>query len=181
MTTVTTRVTAEELLALPDPKSFELYDGELRTVSPANARHGDIASQIGMLLRQYVSPRKLGRVMIGAGYVLARNPDSVLGPDVSFLAQARIPAAGLPEKSFEGSPDLAVEIISPTNPRREIEKKMQRYFRAGTLLRWVVDPTSETVHLHRPNAPVHTVSRRDTISGEMVIPGFSCNVAEFFA
>src|SRR6185437_967617 len=111
MTTTSRLVTAEELLAMSESKWLELYDGELRTVSPANARHGSIAVQIAMLLQMYVGPRQLGRVIVEVGYVLTRRPDTVLGPDVSFVAQARIPSGGLPEKFIEGCPDLAVEVI----------------------------------------------------------------------
>src|SRR5947208_451295 len=122
MTIAAKLVTAEELLAMPDHKWLELYEGELRTVSPANARHGNIAVEIASLIRAFAKPRKFGAVLVEGGYILRRKPDTVLGPDVSFLRQSRIAPSGLPEKFFEGHPDLAVEIISPTNPRSEIEE-----------------------------------------------------------
>lgn len=181
MSVITRTVTAEELLAMSEHKWLELYDGELKDVSPANARHGDIAGQIGMILRQYVSPRKLGRILIEGGYILARNPDTVLGPDVSFLLQSRIPADGLPQKFFEGHPDLAVEIISPTNPRKELLAKLNRYLASGTALAWLVDPNAQTVDVYRPEHAVTHLTRTDMLSGHEVIPGFTVQVAEFFA
>ena len=181
MTMIANAVTAEDLLAMgPKGRWLELYQGEVRAVSPANVRHGDIAGQIGMILRQYVSPRKLGRVIIEGGYILARNPDTVLGPDVSFLRQSRVPEAGLPEKFFEGHPDLAIEIISPTNPRGELRRKLKTYLDHGTELAWLVDPNAQTVDIHRPNQPVRRLKRTEVVTGEDVIAGFSVVVSEFF-
>jgi Uma2 family endonuclease len=182
MTLATRNLTAEDLLAMgAGSHLLELFEGELRTVSPANMRHGDIAGQIGMILRQYVSPRKLGRVIIEGGFVLARNPDTVLGPDVSFIQQSRVPADGLREEFFEGHPDLAVEIISPTNPKRELDAKMKTYLKHGTPLAWLVDPRGQTVDVYRPKQAVKRLKKTDMITGEEVIPAFSCAVAEFFA
>jgi Uma2 family endonuclease len=181
MTTTIKPVTAEELLSMPNSKWLELYDGELKTVSPANMRHGNMAVRIAFLLESHVRPRKLGRVFVEGGYVLKRNPDTVLGPDVSFVRESRIPKGKLPEKFIEGCPDLAVEIISPTNPRREIEDKMARYMKSGTPLGWLVDPGRETVDVYRANQAPQSLGKGESISGEDVIVDFSCEVAEFFA
>ena len=182
MTAAVRNVTAEELLAMgAESRLLELYEGELRTGSPANIRHGDIAGQIGMILRQYVSPRKLGRVIIEGGFVLSRNPDTVLGPDVSFIQQARVPADGLREEFFEGHPDLAVEIISPTNPKGQLDAKMKMYLAQGTPLGWLVDPGGKTVDVYRADGAVTRLKRGEMITGEEVILGFSCAVGEFFS
>lgn len=184
MTTAAKLFTAEDLLDMPGSKYLELYEGELTEVSPANARHGDVAGQIAMVLRQYVKPRNLGAVLVEGGFILHRHPDTVLGPDVSFIEQSRIPEGGLPEKFFEGHPDLAIEIVSPRNPRKEQQIKIQRYLAAGTRLCWLVDPGSKSVDIFRPPTgprPTQKLSGQETISGEGVIPGFSAPIAEFFA
>jgi Uma2 family endonuclease len=182
MTMTANTVTADDVLAMGAKGRFlEVIEGEARAVLPANIRHGDIASQIGMILRQYVSPRKLGRVIIEGGYILARNPDTMLAPDVSFLRQSRIPAGGLPEKFFDGFPDLAVEIISPTNPRAELKRKMKTYLDHGTELAWLVDPNMMTVDIYRPKRAARRVKRSDQITGDQTIAGFSVVVSEFFA
>jgi Uma2 family endonuclease len=180
MSLTTKTVTAEELLAMSDHKWLELYEGELKNVSPANARHGSVAVQIAALLQLFVKPRKLGAVMVEGGYILARNPDTVLGPDVSFVRQSRIPEEGLPEKFFDGPPDLAVEIISPTNPRKELLAKLQNYLDAGTPLAWLVEANAQTVDVFRPRLAVQRLKRTDQITGEDVIPAFSVTVSEFF-
>lgn len=182
MTTTARSLTAEELLAMGErAHRLELHQGELRPVSPANARHGDIAGQIAMILRQFVAPRMLGKVLVDAGYILARKPDTVLGPDVSFLRQSRIPPTGLPEKFFDGHPDLAIEIISPTNPRAELEAKMRTYVDHGTPLAWLVDPAAQTLDIYQPHQRVRRLTHNDVVTGQDVLTGFSCAVAEFFA
>jgi Uma2 family endonuclease len=180
MTIAAKSVTAEDLLDMAGHKYRELFEGELRTVSPANARHGDIALQIGTLLKQYIKPRNLGKVLVEGGYILRRQPDTVLGPDVSFIKQSRIPEGGLPEKFYEGPPDLAIEIISPRNPRAELLEKMKAYLKGGTPLGWLVDPVKKSVEVYEPGKRVRTTRAEDTISAGEVIPGFSCGVAEFF-
>ncbi|HUO08020.1 MAG TPA: Uma2 family endonuclease [Phycisphaerae bacterium] len=179
MTTALKLVTAEELLAIGN-RLLELYEGELRTVSPANFRHGQIAVQIALLLKQYVKAKKLGAVVVEVGFVLARNPDTVLGPDVAFISKSRVPGEDHREKFVEGHPDLAVEIISPSNPRREREENLKTYLRYGTPLGWLVDPAAETVEIYRPGTSVQRLAKAEMISFGDVIPGFSCAVADFF-
>ncbi len=184
MTIAAKSITAEELLEKPDADHLELVEGELIEVSPANARHGDIAGQIAMLLKQYVNPRKLGKVLVEGGFILRRHPDTVLGPDVSFIAASRIPASGLPESFFDGHPDLAVEIISPRNLRRDLDGKIRRYLAAGTAICWLVNPGSRSVEIFRSDAAAaapEILTESQTITGENTIPGFSVSVSEFFA
>jgi Uma2 family endonuclease len=123
---------------------------------------------------------QLGTVVVEVGFVLARNPDTVLGPDVAFVSNSRIPADSHREKFVEGFPDLAVEIISPSNPRRQREEKLKTYLRHGTPLGWLVDPTSQTVDIYKPKAEVQRLNKKEIISGETIVHGFSCAVAEFF-
>jgi len=184
MTTAAKSITAEELHELPGSEYMELYEGEIVEVSPANARHGNIAVRIAALLLQHAKQKGLGEVLVEGGFILRRNPDTVLGPDVSFIQRSRIPEGGLPEKFFEGPPDLAVEIISPRNPRKELEEKIRRYLIAGTPLCWLIEPGPRTVEIFRDPTGAHAgqkLSGNDPISGENVLPGFSVPISEFFA
>ena len=180
MTTASRFATAEELVAMPDNERRELYEGEVRAVPPANMRHGHVAVQISTHLTQYAKPRDLGYVVTESGYVLQRNPDTVVGPDISFLKKSRAPAGGLPEKFFEGHPDLAVEIISPRNSRQELEEKMRIYMRHGTALGWLVDANARTVEVYRPGQAVLRLGETEEIAGETAVPGIRCRVSEFF-
>lgn len=179
--TATGQYTIDDLLNLPEHGRWhELVQGELRPMSPANSRHGEIATQIAVLLRAYARQHKLGRVLVEGGYILSRSPDTVVAPDVSFIQRSRIPSAGLPETYFDGAPDLAVEIVSPNDSYNEIEEKIREYFRAGAALVWVVSPRSRSVAVHRPGAPVTILQDHDTLTCEDILPGFSIRVADIF-
>src|SRR5206468_12813748 len=119
-------------------------------VSPAGDAHGHAAVILAAELRAYVRPRGLGRVRTETGFILFRDPDTVRGPDVSFV-RAGTPAGDRSGRSFIlGAPDLAIEIVSPSNTRSEIDEKVSEYLSAGTRLVWVVDTEQRVAHVHRP-------------------------------
>lgn len=111
--------------------------------------------------------------------MLLRAPDTVLAPDVAFIAGERWPA----ETSgfVELAPDLAVEIVSPSNSPGEIERKVAIYLRAGVRSVWVVYPTERQVVVHMPSHPPAVFREGDQIDGGEVLPGLSLPVAEIFA
>src|ERR1700752_3363544 len=100
MTTTTQLMTAEELMQLEGPNRHELVKGELLTMPPSNYEHGRLVIKLGMLLGQHVETNKLGVLLAESGYKLESNPDTVLGPDLSFIARERIGA--IPEGYYFG-------------------------------------------------------------------------------
>lgn len=178
-----TLFTAEELERLPDnDRRFELVDGKLYEMPPAGARHGDIAMEIGALLRAHVRANRLGRVFAAeTGFVLRHDPDTVRTPDAAFVAEERIPAEGPPDSYFDLAPDLAVEVVSPGDRARQIRDKVQDWLRSGTRLVWVIYPSRRTVIVHRARQEQVTLSEGDTLDGGEVVPGFECRVNELFA
>jgi len=176
-----TALTAEELLALPDNgRHHELVRGEIVEVSPPGFVHGDVASNIAVSLKSFVKPRQLGRVVVEAGYVLRRNPDTVRGPDVSFVRAERMPAGGRPKSFFEGAPDLAVEVVSPGDRYSEIVARVADYLGAGTALVWVVDPDARTVTVHSADRPPVVHAETGVLEGGDVLPGFHLTLSELF-
>lgn len=173
------RLTAEELHAHPDRDCAELVRGALRVSQPPGIRHGAIAVRLAAKLEQYAQPRGLGTVLVESGYVLRRDPDTVRGPDVSFISSAHLRPDRLPIAFFPGGPDLAVEIRSAADRPGEIEEKVADYRAAGTRLVWVVDPFSRLVTIHRLAEPVPEVrTTSQDLDGEEVIPGFRRSIAE---
>jgi Uma2 family endonuclease len=176
-------MTAEELLRLPAGmgERYELVSGELKIMSPAGSRHGDIVLEIGMRLRAHVRANRLGATF-GAetGFVLSRNPDTVRAPDVAFVAAARVPAGGLPDGYFPGTPDLAVAVISPNEAAAEIHSKVTEYFEAGSRLVWIVYPNNRQVVVFRSARESLALLADDTLDGGDLLPGFACRVAEIF-
>lgn len=118
--------------------------------------------------------------MCEAGFMLATNPDTVYGPDVSFVRRERIPAAGLPEGFWPGAPDLAVEIRSPQDRRRDVTRKVDAYLAGGTLLVWVVEPQKEHITAYRRLSAPTTLGLDDTLDAGDVVPGFRCAVRQIF-
>lgn len=176
-------ITAQQLLQLPDDGyRYELVAGELLRMPPAGAEHGGIALNIGALLRAHVKARNLGMTCAAeTGFVLQRNPDLVRAPDVSFVATARFPAEGIPRGYWPTAPDLAVEVVSPNDRSEDVQGKVAEYLSAGTRMVWVVYPKTQMVFVYRSPSAVQALNADEEISGEDVVPGFSCRVEEFFS
>lgn len=176
-------MTAEELLRLPTGmgERYELVSGELKTMSPAGSRHSRVAMRLGSLLEQAVRRDRLGATF-GAetGFVLSCNPDTVRAPDAAFVAAARLPAGDLPDGYFRGAPDLAVEVVSPSEAAADIQRKVTEYFEAGARLVWVVYPDIRQGVVFRSVREGVALLGDDTLDGGEVIPGFACRVAEIF-
>lgn len=183
MSVITQQVTADELSVMPHHGfKYDLIRGELRKMPPAGSLHGAIAARLTIALGHYVEANDLGEVF-GAetGFKLASNPDTVLGPDLSFVSKARIPSEGIPVAFWPGAPDLAVEVISPGNTQREIEEKTSEYLRAGARVVWVINPKRRTVTVHRADRAPETLTEANMLEGADVVPGFQYDIARLFA
>lgn len=180
--TTTSLMTADELWELPsNGDRYELVKGELRTMAPAGFEHGQRGSKLLILLGFFVLERRLGWVVgPDTGFVLSRDPDVVRSPDVAFVARARVPVEPV-VKFFPGAPDLAVEVLSPTDTFDEIEEKIEDYFSAGTRLVWVVNPRSKSVSVYRPAMAFEVLRGEQKLTGLDVVEGFECRVADLFA
>ena len=118
----------------------------------------------------------LGEVFGQTGYVLARDPDTIRGPDLSFLVRERL--VGFDDsRFFEGAPDLAVEILSPSNRPGEVRAKVAEYLAAGARLVWVLDPERRVVTIYRELLRPRQVGADAVLDGEDVVPGFEIAVA----
>jgi Uma2 family endonuclease len=173
-------VTAEELFAYPDPKHYELVRGVPRVSEPPGGVHGRLATKLAARLDQHVSRLGLGTVLVEAGYVLERAPDTVRGPDVSFLSVTRLPLDRIPEQFIPGAPDLAVEILPPTDRWSEVEQKVAEYLAGGARRVWLVEPRERRVIVRYPDRPPKVVRFDDILDGEDVVPGFALAMAELF-
>ena len=172
----------DEFLVLPlsDVKA-ELVRGELRVTPPAGGQHGCVGTNLVGLLLSHLKGRGLGRVFgDGAGYELVQLPRTVRSPDASFVRANRLPKEGIGPGFLKLAPDLAVEVLSPSESASELEEKLDDYRACGTPLIWVVDPVRRTVMIVASNSPVRWLRETDTLDGGEVVPGFSCGVAELF-
>jgi Uma2 family endonuclease len=179
----TRAITADELLRMPDDGyKYELVAGRLRKMTPAGSLHGVVGMRLAIALGAYVDDNHLG-VLFAAdtGFKLASNPDTVRAPDIAFVARERIPAGGIPTAYWPGAPDLAVEVLSPTDVRSEIDEKIDEYLRSGVRLVWFVNPFERRVTVHRPGKRPLVLEERDAVDGDDVLPGFSYPLVRLFA
>ena len=177
----TTRLYTEEDLWQMDAGSrFYIIGGELFEDVSAPISSG-VAAYINGCLFIHIRPRMLGRLYGADGaYVLRQNPDTVLIPDLSFVRADRVPPRDEQIKFFRFPPDLAVEVLSPSNRRVDIDRKIAIYREAGVPLVWLVDPFKQTVEIFTPTAE-RTLTVADTLDGGNVLPGFRLPLAELFA
>lgn len=173
-------VTAEELFDCPDVKHLELVRGVPRVCEPPGGVHGRLAMRLGGRLDQHVNRLGLGTVLVEAGYVLEREPDTVRGPDVSFLSVTRLAPDRIPEQFILGAPDLAVEILSPGDSWSEIEEKVREYLAGGVRLVWLVDPRERRVTVRYPDRPPRMLATDGVLDGEDVVPGCSLPLEDLF-
>jgi Uma2 family endonuclease len=117
---------------------------------------------------------------VESGYVLHRQPDTVRGPDISFVSNARMGSDHIPREFIPGTPDLAVEVLSPSDRPSEIAERIADYFGAGARLVWVVDPDRLCVVVHHPDGGTAELGMGEVLDGEDVVPGFRCDLAEVF-
>lgn len=176
-------ITAEEfMLMLPQHPFYELYDGVLKVHEPCGMQSASAAMELATLLNIHVRQNQLGRVFgPDLGCVIRRGPDTVLGPDVSFVRRARLAYTNSPEKFFEGAPDLAVEVFSPTDRLIALQRKIERYIEAGTSLAWIIYPRKRIAMVYRKDGTSTIVAADGTLDGESVVPGFTCSLAEILA
>ena len=145
-------------------------------------RHGRVAGRILRRVGNHVEAAQLGETYAAeTGFIIERDPDTVRGADVTFVARHRLALITNEEKHIPFAPDLAVEVRSPRDRDAAVEDKVKLWLAAGCRLVWTVDPDHRTVVIHRRGAEPVTLRESDEIDGGDVIPGFRCRVADFFA
>lgn len=171
-----TLMTVEEFLRLPEPMDarYELVEGELIIVSPGMFLHNIVRDNLLVLLRVFLAEHKLGTVVSEQSFHLFGS--TVRIPDVAFVHAGRaIPSETLPE----GGPDLAIEVVSPSNTPRELDRRISDYFAAGTKRVWLVYPEHREVYIHG----LAGVTRRggdEMLEDSELLPGFSVKVESLF-
>ena len=179
---ITTLMTAEQLMRMPkDGHRYELVSGELRTMSPTGAQHAALIWRLAELLGPFVRKHDLGLGMGGdPGFVLSRDPDTVLAPDVAFISRERLATNPAGPAFWRGAPDLAVEVMSPNDRVHEVDEKAKAWIEAGVRMVWVVNPAWRTVTVYRSATDLKTLTEDSDLDGQDVLPGFRCRVADLF-
>ena len=168
-------ITPEEFLE-NDFEGYEYVKGELVPMAPPSMEHGEISIKVIRYLDLHVHTHQLGHLYTAE--TTFQLGDRVVKPDVAFVSTNR-----LPEDRRQGSPvppDLAVEIVSPSDKHYDITEKAFAYLKAGTRLVWVIEPVAKTVMVYRSETDFTLLTSEDTLTGEDVVEGFTCPVAQLF-
>lgn len=175
-------MTAEELLNMPDDGfRYELIRGELKKMSPAGQFHGEYGSNIIISLGGYVKLNRQGKIYNSdTGFILARDPDDVRAPDAAFVSNRRLNEIGESAGFARGAPDIAVEVISPSDRYTEVDEKVCDWLNAGCRAVIVVNPRNRTVKVHRSPTDVTTLTESDTLEISDVVPGWRMRVKDIF-
>ena len=174
-----------ELAHHPDNENvyFELIDGKLFTMVPPGRRHGLLATEIAGYLWLFNSEHRLGEITIETGYHPSDTRYTLLGPDIAFLRHERLPQPPT-EKYISVMPDLAVEILSPSDTIAKARRKAEVYLQNGTELVWLVQPKRQGVEVCRlvegADLQFEFAGQGDSLSGEEILPGFELEVDLLF-
>ena len=165
-------------------EKYYLIDGELCIKMAPNHLHGSIASEIARLMGNHVVERELGRVTIKVGYHPAGNRRTVLLPDVAFESWARAAREALPTYA-PYMPDLAVEVVSPSQTLAETRRKAAVYLRHGTVMVWLIDPQRNKAESWTSAddgaARSHIFNSDGELNGGAVLPGFKLPLRRLFS
>ena len=171
-------ITDEELLQLPrDGNKYEVVDGELVVSPGAGVPHEELVIKLAVRLGAYVEAQRLGHVL-GSSTMYVLPSGNKRCPDLSFVAAGRLHAPGVSQVFPELSPDLAVEVVSPSDSPQRVLDKVGEYLEAGVRLVWVIDPQHRRAVIHRALSSAEQINADGVLAGEDVVPGFSCRLSE---
>ena len=159
-----------------DIEGYEYVEGKLVPMPGTSREHGEISVNVILQLGSHVRENQLGRVY--PADTTFQVGERVVKPDVAFVFTERL--TGEKKKGLPIPPDLAVEVVSPSDVLSRIVEKAFNYLAAGTRLVWVIEPTAKTVTVYRSETDITFLQRDDTLTGEDVVEGFSCPVAQLF-
>jgi len=171
--------TVEDLLKMPeDGQKYELVDGEI-VVSPTGYNHSRIAIKIGHIIATFLDEHPIGEVCSSDLGVWLSNRN-LRSPDVTYVRNEKVPTGKAAQNFAEFVPDLAVEVLSPSDRPKFVSRKIEEFLENGVPIVWLVNPEAKTVTEYRPASEPKVFSSDDTIYAVPVLPGFSCRVARFF-
>ncbi|MCH7686842.1 MAG: Uma2 family endonuclease [Planctomycetes bacterium] len=163
-----------------EDRLYELIDGVLveKTMGYFESR---LASVLIYLMESFLQDNNLGFV-VGESAATQLLPEQVRIPDVAFVSWDRLPERKVPREPLPSVvPDLAVEVLSKSNTKQEMDRKLQDYFQSGVRLVWYLDPPTQTAQVYTSPEEYKSVDKNGTLEGGDVLPGFSLSMQDWFA
>lgn len=181
MSTQTHLLTLADYAALDEPEDeyvTELVRGVVVREPRPKRLHGLVQAELTYHLKGWAK-RHRAEVTVESGYILAEEPATVRGPDVAVVLEPR-PSEDQPGGWVRDAPDVAVEVLSPSNTSSAMQQKTLEYLESGARLVWIVDPGARTVTVHRPDGSANILREHETLTGEDVLVDFAVEVREIF-
>ena len=174
---VTQHLTIADIERNPPEGNWELIKGELAAVNPTSYRSARVTARILRLLDEYAETHQLGDVVgPDAGFGIFPDENTLVAPDVGFIASHRIPPAADQEHFARLAPDLVVEVMSPSDRMTDALRKINLYLEAGVAVVWLVEPGPRTISIFRPDQTPRRLAGDEIIAAEPVLPGFQMKV-----
>lgn len=175
-------VTSEEMFMMPNGNvRRELVRGEVRWTELAEVSHGRVTVNVATSLYRHAHENGLGfAYAAGTGFKIASGPDTVRAPDVAFVRRESLEEVGEVEGYWPGAPDLAVEVVSPTDLYTEVEEKVADWLESGVRMVVIVNPRNKTVTVRRSESEITVLGEDDTLNGGETVPGWSLPVRDVF-
>jgi len=168
-----------EAMAPPVDCRYELVDGVIVEMTFPTPKHNRIVKRLLLVLDPFVDDQGIGEIFTAdTGFVLADDPPTLRGPDLSFVRAERLATLDA-ARNIAGAPDLAVEVLSPSEALVDVRRKVRQYLEAGCDTVWVVDSENSEVQIHRSNS-VTIVGATEMLTSPEVLPGFRILVGDLF-
>jgi Uma2 family endonuclease len=175
--------TEAELEALPDDGYIhEVVNGELIMSPKNNFRHENICGRLYFAMESFNREHRLG-VVLGSSAGCWMKNRNCRAPDVSFIPNSRLIQLGFrrsTRKFFPGAPNLAAEVLSPSNTRAEMDERLKDFFASGTQLAWIIDPDNESVEVCHSPTERQLIGSGGFLEGQHLLPGFRYLIADLF-
>lgn len=176
-------ITLADFAELPEEDGYklELVRGHVVREPRPMPLHGRVAARLTRFLDEHVDSSELGAVLVEVDFLLSEEPPTVRAPDIAFVSTRRLPQDPYAPSYWRFAPDLAVEILSPTNRAAEMQRKVLDYLDAGSRMVWVIDPESRTAVSYGSRTDIRLLGPDQALDGGDVLPGFHLPLMRLFA
>ena len=173
------RVRSEESVNrfLMKNKNYEFVNGKLEKKNMPNAKHSGVSTRLSAEIWFYLKKNKIGRIYNEAHFQIGADKRVL---DVAFVSADRIPPTGEPEKFWSFAPDLAVEIVSPTDFYQDVLDKIDEYFKAQVKQVWLINPEKENLTIYFSFDETKVLSKTDILTCEQILPNFRLKLSDIF-
>ncbi|NOT62586.1 MAG: Uma2 family endonuclease [Acidobacteria bacterium] len=164
-------------VTLDSERSYEFVDGQWEVKEMPSAQHSGVCGRIFAKLVLYLVANPIGRLYPEASFQIGSRERV---PDLAFLAVARIPLEGEPKTKWFIVPDIAIEVISPTDLVYKVREKLNDYLDAGVKQVWQVTPEDQTITIYRSHTNIIAFPDDSELVCEDLLPGFRCRLSDIF-